>query len=426
MIIRLFDNGAGGGSSDVTADGGGGSSNAAAASNEPSGTLTEGNDDTDLSSDGNSGDDDVVDVGEMFGVTTTTKSKVRDGNVSDSLGDDDDKATTDDDDDDVGLDVKDKDKKKSKKYPEITTTDDDDLSPDDKDKDKTTSTPPKDPSVGEDDAQVSNRRNYGEFRDTDVPYLKKLPNGIFNHVAPLFKKIYEQESKVKAYEDAKAGIIPESWYDSEDAYTLSPEYRKVVQGYQSAAFEISHWEQQLMKIEAGQPWQNISLDEKGQYRLSEPLEATPQIKMMMQKQLNKVLRQQDKYQAKAEEIQERHKTKHAEVNSYYDKASQQHFEQLLSELKPKDEHVKIFMDNVHPAHKDTGIAKLAAKMFSVIVNQGQMIKGLQTKQTSTNRVAADVRRAGPSAKLVASSAASAAKNNNKIIDLDELEQEYGH
>src|SRR3990167_604091 len=208
----LFDNGAGGGSSDVTGGGGGGGGSSAAAA-EPSGTLTEGNDDPDLSGDG--GDDD-------------------------------------------GLDVKDKDKKKSKKYPEITTTDDDDLSSDDKDKTSTV-TPSKDPNVGEDDTQVSNRRNYGEFKDTDVPYLKKLPNGIFNHVAPLFKKLYEQESKVKSYEDAKAGVIPESWYDSEDAYTLSTEYRKVVQGYQSAAFEISHWEQQLMKIEAGQPWQNISL-----------------------------------------------------------------------------------------------------------------------------------------------------------------------
>ena len=86
----------------------------------------------------------------------------------------------------------------------------------------------------------------------------------YKKIGELQTKVKEAESKV-ALQSADGNNLPPSWYEHPDAVSLLPEYQNTLGTYRKAQGLIEHYEKQLIAIEEGDPWQNIDVDEKGNW-----------------------------------------------------------------------------------------------------------------------------------------------------------------
>jgi len=421
--------------------GGGGASTVIVQSNTGqslSGTLSEGDGDNsnDNSPDGESGDDNIFDI-ESFKTNESSSTNPQDA------------------------DNKDKDKKKS--TTSATT------------KQEKEKLPPKDrlpkatkdvvKAVKEDDTeevidgeenveeeeiveegidkqqQVDNKdkRDYTGFAKEDIEYLKKLPNGVYNHVVPILKKLYAEQAtskanteKLKKFE-TDPNRVPDSWYEHKDAYTLSPEFQKLTGMYNKVDTEASHWEQQLVNLRTHKAYVPIlSFDSKtGEYKYGDPVKdlddaSIAKLEVQMQQLINKATVLKENYNNDAVKLQQSFAAQHGSINTYYDKADEM-IKTLPEQFHPKDDHMNKFEATLHPAHKGTSIGKLAAKMYSIIINQGIALAELNKQRQTSLKNNLDNKAAGPKSK---GSSSSSPSNKNKYggngdeeIDFNKLKQE---
>ena len=256
-----------------------------------------------------------------------------------------------------------------------------------------------DSKVEEENKKVP-KRDYSAFDPEDAKILEKQPNGVFNLLAPALKKYYAERDRAKALETEvktlkeQPGRIPDAWYENENAFTLTPEYGKLTETYNRLNIEANHWEQQLINIKAGKPWHDLTFDPKVGYGLAAPQEPKEGDEFAVQKAYNNALRLQEKVSSQAEKIQNDFKSQYKNLNNYYEPAIQKHFGGLMPELQPKKEHEDLFMQVVHPAHRNSSFTKLASKLFSLLLNQGQMIKGYMDKASLSEKIKADEQKAG--------------------------------
>lgn len=127
-----------------------------------------------------------------------------------------------------------------------------------------------------DDQQVVNEtgvpdgpRNYKDFPDQSlVPILKALNNTQFKRNEPVLRALVDKARKSdELAEQLKARPEkPVYQFESPESYRLSTEYNALERDTQIGEFEVSHWEQQLVRIANGQPWQKLDYDAKGNRR----------------------------------------------------------------------------------------------------------------------------------------------------------------
>lgn len=112
-------------------------------------------------------------------------------------------------------------------------------------------------------------RNYKDFPDqTLVPILKALNNTQFKKNEPVLRALVDKARKSdELAEQLKARPEkPVYQFESPESYRLSNEYNALERDTQIGEFEVAHWEQQLVRIANGQPWQKLDYDAKGNRR----------------------------------------------------------------------------------------------------------------------------------------------------------------
>lgn len=102
-------------------------------------------------------------------------------------------------------------------------------------------------------------RNYSEYPPELVPILKALNNTQFALHAPKLRELHERAAKVGELEAklAEKPRNPEYWHENPDGYLATQEYRDVQNQLGMLGMEHDHWRQQLLAIQAGQPWVEI-------------------------------------------------------------------------------------------------------------------------------------------------------------------------
>lgn len=296
-----------------------------------------------------------------------------------------------------------------------------------------------DEDVSEESKESKAERNYNGLDEKTASYLKKLPNGIYNHVRPLVDARISAEKELSETKTALETLkkdpnrIPDSWYDHNDAYTLSPEYLKLTENYSKATQEASHWKQQLINIETALanpeeidkiPW----YDTKGT-----AYKASIAAKQEATEQYMRALQSQQSLQNQSSVIQRDWNQKLGEAKNHY-KQYDQFFDNLIPELRPSKDDFKTFMDALHPFDRNSRTADLGAKMFSTILQQGKYInKLLKTNKslraasanggTINNNSSNDAKAAGPKSKGVQKVAAGGKGGNKNLIDAETFMEE---
>lgn len=104
---------------------------------------------------------------------------------------------------------------------------------------------------------------------TKFEIFRKMSNDAFAETVSLIKaqkesqaKLTEYETKVKEFENSK-GKLPSSYYEHPEGYLLHPEVKKAVSENQMVQKELAHWEKQFQAIEAGEEWEDMDYDNKG-------------------------------------------------------------------------------------------------------------------------------------------------------------------
>jgi len=104
-------------------------------------------------------------------------------------------------------------------------------------------------------------RDYSKFHPDTVPALKALRNNDFRKYASKideWRKAYDDKTKLEAeLKTAKEGT-PKYLAEHPQAYTLLPEYQELTQAVEGTGFEAAHWEQQLINLERGEAWVELT------------------------------------------------------------------------------------------------------------------------------------------------------------------------
>lgn len=273
------------------------------------------------------------------------------------------------------------------------------------------------------------KRDYSGLSDETVNYLKKLPNGIYKHVRPLVDNIVKMESDYLQTRDELAKIkkdpnrIPDSWYENENAYQLAPEYQKISERYNALQYEAGYWEHQLTLIAEGKPWNLLTKDANGNYVAGQQQEPNAVASSKIQATLNRILVEQQGAEQQAQQIKASFGKTIAEANAHYSRFDP-YFERLRPELQPKKDAIDAYIKALHPSDQKSRTAQLGAKMFSLILNQAELINKLEQQMKREKTTAQDAIAAGPKTRQKAVPVGGKQKTNAKgVVDFDELEAE---
>ncbi len=110
----------------------------------------------------------------------------------------------------------------------------------------------------------------GIIPDSSFGFFKKMDNSAKQFVTAEFKRLKgEQDAlkqKLEIAEKEKAAApqgLPSGWYEHEEAFTITPEY-KSLQSEKSTLIAIEqHYRQQLISIKNGEDWFDLVKDAKG-------------------------------------------------------------------------------------------------------------------------------------------------------------------
>jgi len=114
-------------------------------------------------------------------------------------------------------------------------------------------------------ATEKRKRDYSQFTDPEMENIARaLPNELFakfSELAPKWKEAVEENKTLREI----ANKVPSFHYEHPEGYVLSSEWPQVTQAFNALSHETSHWEQQLLAIKQGEPWQDfLGYDNKGQ------------------------------------------------------------------------------------------------------------------------------------------------------------------
>ena len=96
----------------------------------------------------------------------------------------------------------------------------------------------------------------GIVPDSVLPFFKKMSNDAREWVVAELKRNAKQITELKAAKtpERKEGDLPDAWYEHEDSYTLTPQFRTLAgERNQISAIE-KHLREQLIAIKEGEDW----------------------------------------------------------------------------------------------------------------------------------------------------------------------------
>ena len=97
--------------------------------------------------------------------------------------------------------------------------------------------------LGEKVKPSDSQRDYTGFTPEQITHLRRLPNDVFNFIKDTVKEKKELE-KVKQ----------DFYLQNPNAYQLDPQFQKLQEDVSYVSRERQHWQEQLLKIKAGEKW----------------------------------------------------------------------------------------------------------------------------------------------------------------------------
>lgn len=266
------------------------------------------------------------------------------------------------------------------------------------------------------DKEGKDGRDYSGLDETIVPYFKKMGNKAFNHFKPLYLEHVKAKSELaeRQAEVAKLreGRIPDSYYEHELGYTLTPEFERTAVNYNRAQMILNHWEQQMERIRAGEETyvEIVGIDQQtGQFQYSGNIKADKESEAKVRRLVDGSQKQLMAQQMKMQSLGQLHQEQHKQARQQLTEFSNTSFPHFNDPKNAKQAQVMIqdtIQKSLHPAFHNNPLAAEYAKALIVIGFLGKQLKNMPAATAAgTNGAAAgtdgkvippdDKRRAGP-------------------------------
>lgn len=126
------------------------------------------------------------------------------------------------------------------------------------------------------------KRSYDGLDDNEIRLFKRMHNDVYNHMYPAYKEYKGLKGELEKTRADLAKLQGQTFYDHEEAYAVTPEYKQMTGTLSRIQQEGEYWQQALAAVEAGGKWQDVSYDpETGKYIVGEPQDASPQAKALL-------------------------------------------------------------------------------------------------------------------------------------------------
>ncbi len=163
-------------------------------------------------------------------------------------------------------------------------------------------------------------RVFDGLNEEESVMFKQMSNTAYAKLYPAYINAKKQQEEFALKEAAFNTQLTEAqkarFYDHENAYVLDPEIQQLSKEVRTIEDLESHFEQQLMNIEQGKPWQNVVTNDKGELQMTQPIQPSVQDKINIMRHLQGLSSQK---QFKGAEVSQRINAFKQEFSSVTDK-----------------------------------------------------------------------------------------------------------
>lgn len=251
-------------------------------------------------------------------------------------------------------------------------------------------------------------RDYTGIDPADVPHFKQMSNTAFEAAKKWYTAQRANQDIESKYTKELNELREYKFYQHPEAYKLSPEYSKAAQEFRTQAAIINHYTKALEKLEAGEPIQDIGLDDKGNpVIVPGDIPASPALKAQVSVALQRAMAAQHTAQSQLEGLSTKYTSKATEFDQFLNKATDALVSPALLQDKTYSALYNKYLNNVIPPHlQNVPVYKQLAKMAAFVQLSAAHIATLQKKsQTATVKQQA-ARQQGPGDGLPANGNAS--------------------
>lgn len=250
------------------------------------------------------------------------------------------------------------------------------------------------------DGTVSARRgvrDYSDIAPEDVDYFKQMSDKAYAQAKSWYLAHKQNANIEDKYKSELTELREYKYYQHPEAYKLSPDYQKASSEANVQAAIVNHWTQQLAKLDANEPINDIGTDEKGnRFIKAEPIPPNPALRAQVTAALQRAIQAQATASSQLESLS----SKYTERSKTFDEQFDLGVNTLVQpELLKHPAFVKYhdaFLHKVIPPHlQNVPVYRQAAKMAAFISVASQQIAALQKALQTRTVQAAAVRQQGP-------------------------------
>lgn len=250
-------------------------------------------------------------------------------------------------------------------------------------------------------------RDLTGFSDDEQKVLRGMSNEAWSFVSPKLKEhqalAKTLSDKDKLIADLKVGkqMMPESYYEHPNAFTLTPEYNNSLQVLNIASAVQAHWKEQFVRIRQGEKWQDVDINPKtGALVKGAMKEADANSEAEVMEYMNFAAKQVEKNRDNILTMQAGFKEKHNNAVNVLRDAEDKHFAAYKDPNHPYAPVMKTIANGIPEQLRNSPLAGLLVKSSTAVIQLGNLVKELQAKLAagngaSTAKTASDKRHAGP-------------------------------
>ncbi len=273
------------------------------------------------------------------------------------------------------------------------------------------------------------KRDYSKFEEKDRGILRQVPNAVFNYLKERLPELYNKAKETDRLGQETATLkdqltkTAKNYYDHPDAFRLSEDYQGLTSKYQQAEFEENFWQQQLLKIRNGEQWQTITgYDRDGNPILSNLIDPDISHEEKVRRNVYQLGNIKSQLGQQATQLQTSFKQNFEGATNETMAKVEAVVSKMLPDLRPKDEHVNTFKEAMYPGFRNHPMTTVAAKLFSIIINQGAKIAEIERAKQTAAKTVVDKKLAGNISKQTISTRNGKPKTED-MLDLDEIRAE---
>lgn len=123
--------------------------------------------------------------------------------------------------------------------------------------------------------------------EEEAKLFKQMSQAAYDRLYPAYLKSKEADARLKELEETNKALENRRWYEEENAWELSPEFRATKENIDLLDFEENYWTEQLARIEKGEDFEPLA-GKPGEYTRGAAQPATVEAKVNVLRKLQTI------------------------------------------------------------------------------------------------------------------------------------------